>query len=70
MYELNMARMESIYSRNNENVLFLVLYENNIARHLPMTIMDIIDQKTYIEFPNDAQGDVVFWENLKKAIME
>ena len=68
IYEINIARMESIYSRNNENVLFLVLFENNIVHHLPMTIMDLIGQQTYIEYPNDPLGDVVFWENLRKAI--
>ena len=48
IYEINIARMESIYSRNNENVLFLVLFENNIVHQLPMTIMDLIGRQTYM----------------------
>ena len=68
MYELNMARMESIYSREGNDVLFLVLYEGIEASSMPLVLMDIIDRKSYIEFPNDTQGNVVFWDKMRETI--
>ena len=68
MYELNMGRMESIYSREGNDVLFLVLYEGIEASSMPLVLMDIIDRKSYIEFPNDAQGNVVFWDKMRETI--
>ncbi|XP_062607528.1 toll-like receptor 4, partial [Saccostrea cucullata] len=52
MYELHIAKMEEIYSRNDENVIFLILYETLPLKDIPLTLMDLINQKTYIEFPN------------------
>ncbi|CAG2209846.1 Toll-like receptor 4 [Mytilus edulis] len=68
MFEFNMARMECIYERNNENVLFLVVFEQISARDLPLHILEVVQSQSYIEFPNDEQGDVVFWEQLVKAL--
>ena len=68
MYELNIARMESIYSRKGENTLFLIVYGNIKACDLPLTIMDLVDKKSYIEYPDDPQGDVVFWRKVREVI--
>ncbi|XP_063399965.1 toll-like receptor 4 [Mytilus trossulus] len=68
MFEFNMARMESIYERNNENVLFLVVFEQISARDFPLHILEVVQSQSYIEFPNDEQGDVVFWRQLVKAL--
>ncbi|XP_076114665.1 toll-like receptor 4 [Mytilus galloprovincialis] len=68
MFEFNMARMESIYERNNENVLFLVVFEQISARDFPLHILEVVQSQSYIEFPNDEQGDVVFWLQLVTAL--
>ncbi|CAG2209855.1 unnamed protein product [Mytilus edulis] len=68
MFEFNMARMESIYERNNENVLFLVVFEQISARDFPLHILEVVQSQSYIEFPNDEQGDVVFWRQLVTAL--
>ena len=67
-YELNIARMESIYSRQGENTLFLIVFGNIKACDLPLTIMDLVDKKSYIEYPDDPQGDVVFWRKVREVI--
>ncbi|XP_061175903.1 toll-like receptor 4 [Saccostrea echinata] len=69
MYELHIAKMEEIYSRNEENVISLILYETMPLQDIPLTLMDLINQKTYIEFPNDDQefGEDVFWSTLKES---
>ncbi|OWF56550.1 Toll-like receptor 6 [Mizuhopecten yessoensis] len=68
MYELNMARMESIYSREGATVLFLVMYNPVPAAVIPLHVMDIIRSKSYIEYPHDPQGNVIFWEKIAESI--
>nr|XP_022302085.1 toll-like receptor 6 [Crassostrea virginica]XP_022302086.1 toll-like receptor 6 [Crassostrea virginica] len=55
MFELNMARMEAIYSRNGQNVLFLVALDSGIMKRLPLQLMDLVDSKSYLEFPSDEE---------------
>ncbi|XP_048749353.2 toll-like receptor 4 [Ostrea edulis] len=50
MFELNMARMEAIYSRNGENVLFLLVLEKGAIKKLPRSFMDLIESKSYLDF--------------------
>ncbi|KAK3102200.1 hypothetical protein FSP39_009573 [Pinctada imbricata] len=67
-FELNMARMESIYSRKGEEILFLVLYKGIEQCEIPSFVIDLIDKKSYTEFPDDPQGNVVFWNNIRRTI--
>ncbi|KAK3594225.1 hypothetical protein CHS0354_016926 [Potamilus streckersoni] len=53
MYELNMARMESVYSRKGENILILLLKDGIDKSKLPLELLDLIDKNTYIELPQD-----------------
>ncbi|XP_052064358.1 toll-like receptor 4 [Mytilus californianus] len=68
MFEFNMAKMESIYSREGQNILFLVFYENIPSKNLPLVMLEVVQQQSYIEYPSDANERVVFWENIKQAI--
>ncbi|XP_052079415.1 toll-like receptor 4 [Mytilus californianus] len=68
MFEYNMARMESIYERRNENVLFLMFYEQMSSCDLPLNVLEMIQSKSYIEYPNDEYGDTVFWDQLVNAL--
>ena len=36
IYEFNMARMESIYSRNGDNIVFVIMYEDVELTHVPL----------------------------------
>ncbi|VDI68666.1 Hypothetical predicted protein [Mytilus galloprovincialis] len=68
MFEFNMARMESIYARNGQNMLFLVFYEQFRASDLPLVMLELVEKDSYIEYPNDEQKNIVFWEKLKEAM--
>ena len=68
MFEYNMARVESIYSRNKENILFLVFLEQISARDLPMMILEQVQSQSFIEYPNDEFGDTVFWDKLREVL--
>ncbi|VDH93878.1 toll-like receptor 13 [Mytilus galloprovincialis] len=68
MFEFNMARMESIYSRNEQNILFLVFYEQIQPRKLPLVMLELVQNQSYIEYPHNEEGNVVFWEKVREAI--
>ncbi|XP_048757179.2 toll-like receptor 4 [Ostrea edulis] len=70
MFEFNMARMESIYSRGGENILLLILLEKNVVREMPMSLLHVVENESYLEFPDEgiSQCMEVFRKNLKDAI--
>ncbi|CAG2196159.1 TLR13 [Mytilus edulis] len=68
MFEFNMARMESIYARSGQNILFLVFYENLRPKDLPLVMLELVQNDSYIEYPNDEEGNIIFWEKLKEAL--
>ncbi|XP_061175906.1 toll-like receptor 4 [Saccostrea echinata] len=70
MYELHIAKMEEIYSRDNEDVLFLIFYEAVPVDKIPLSVMDLINQRSYVEFPNDEYGDPVFWRRICKTLSD
>jgi Leucine-rich repeat (LRR) protein len=57
MFELNMARMEAIYARNGENVLFLVALQSRVMRELPLHLMDLVESKSYLEYPDGEREE-------------
>lgn len=57
MFELNMGRMEAIYSRNGENVLILVVLEKLAIAKLPFSFMDLTESRSYLEFPENGDDD-------------
>ncbi|CAC5425109.1 unnamed protein product [Mytilus coruscus] len=69
MFEFNMARMESIYSRDGQNILFLIFYEQLSPKDLPLVILELVQQQSYIEYPNNEQGNVVFWAKIKESLV-
>lgn len=70
MFEFNMARMESIYSRDGENIVYLIFLEKIPPKTLPLVLLELVQSQSYVEFPNDEYGDTLFWENLKKVMSD
>lgn len=70
MFEFNMARMESIYSRDGENIVYLIFLEQIPSKTLPLVLLELVQSQSYVEFPNDEYGDTLFWENLKKVMTD
>ncbi|XP_063417886.1 toll-like receptor 4 [Mytilus trossulus] len=70
MFEFNMARMESIYSRDGENIVYLIFLEQIPSKALPLVLLELVQSQSYVEFPNDEYGDPLFWENLKKVMSD
>ncbi|XP_061165672.1 toll-like receptor 4 [Saccostrea echinata] len=57
MFELNMARMETIYSRNGGNVLFLIILEKKAMKNIPLYLMDLIKNQSYLEYLADDRAE-------------
>lgn len=68
MFEFNMARMEGIHSRNGKNVIFLVLYKHVRSKDIPLVIYELIQNQSYIEYPDDRQDTDIFWAKVKEAV--
>ncbi|CAC5405115.1 Toll-like receptor 4 [Mytilus coruscus] len=68
MFEFNMARMENIYSRDGRNIIFLVFLEQIQPREMPLMMLELIEKQSYIEYPNEEEGNIVFWGKIKEAI--
>jgi toll-like receptor 13 len=68
LYEFNMARMESIYSRAGSNCLLVVMYEDVSDRDMPNEMLEWIRSNTYLEFTREEQGLELFWDNLYEAL--
>ncbi|XP_062600503.1 toll-like receptor 4 [Saccostrea cucullata] len=67
MFEFNMARMESIYTRNGKDVLFLIMYRHVSTKTLPLSMLALVESRSYIEYPDDPQGNIVFWDKIAET---
>ncbi|XP_063425695.1 toll-like receptor 4 [Mytilus trossulus] len=68
MFEFNMARMENIHSRDGRNIIFLVFLEQIQPKEMPLMMLELVEKQSYIEYPNDEEGNIVFWDKIKEAI--
>ncbi|XP_046579578.1 toll-like receptor 4 [Haliotis rubra] len=65
-YEVEMAKMESIYT--GRNTLLVVVLENIPVKDLTPDIVELMCQDSYVEYTDDQEGQEVFWQNLERAI--
>ncbi|XP_046332452.2 toll-like receptor 4 [Haliotis rufescens] len=65
-YEVEMAKMESIYT--GRNILLVVVLENIPVKDLTPDIVELMRQDSYVEYTDDLDGQEVFWQNLDRAI--
>ncbi|WAR09756.1 TLR4-like protein [Mya arenaria] len=67
MYEFNMARMETMNKRPEAGCLVVVLLEVVPARDMPLELLEWIKVHSYIEYTNDVEGGLLFWDKLMAA---
>ncbi|XP_065927922.1 toll-like receptor 4 [Magallana gigas] len=68
MYELNMARMETIYSRKGQNILCLIILEKDVFRKVPFKILDLLENQSYLEYPDKNNDNFAFWDQLCETL--
>ncbi|XP_056020441.1 toll-like receptor 4 [Ostrea edulis] len=68
MFEFNMARMVSFYSRAGENVLILVLLEKYPAHKMPLDMLELMQYNSYLEYPGNFVDKESFTSQLAKHL--
>ena len=68
MYEFNMALMEKIHARDDDNMLILVLLSDTDTRKAPLSMMHFVQNNTYIEFPDNPTYHPLFWSRLMDSL--
>ncbi|CAC5382981.1 unnamed protein product [Mytilus coruscus] len=66
-YELNIARVEGMWSRGGKNMIIIVLMENISKNDLPIQIIELIAHQTYIDYTDYINTDI-FIDMLNTAI--
>ncbi|XP_052081800.1 toll-like receptor 4 [Mytilus californianus] len=66
-YELNIARVEGMWSRSGKNMIIIVLMENISKNDLPIQIIELIAHQTYIDYTAYINTDI-FIDMLNTAI--
>ncbi|XP_062591491.1 toll-like receptor 4 [Saccostrea cucullata] len=69
-YELNMARMEGVQTRKTLNFVHLILMPDVCKSKYPQKASDFIKKGYYLEYPEEAFGQQVFWETLRQEILK
>ena len=68
MYEFNMARMESIYSRGDENIIFVVKFGDfDITRASP-ELRECLESESYLAYPKNENERPYFWQMLVASL--
>ena len=68
IYEYNMARMESIYSRAGENFIVCIMYEDIDNKFLSPDLIETLDSETFLKYPQDEIEKPYFWEMLTRSL--
>lgn len=69
MYELHMAHTENVISRQGTNMLILVFKEDIPQNRIPQKIQQIVQEEVYLDFPDDIEDEVIFWNHLTRSIL-
>ena len=67
-YEFHMARMEGIFSRGGQSVLFVLIYEEVDTRKLSLEMLECIQGETYAQYPDDETERPYFWDTIQRAL--
>lgn len=70
MYEFNIAQTECLMSRQGENLMLLIFKEDIPPDKIPRKIRQIIEEKSYVQFPVEREDVDNFWRVVKIALSE
>ena len=64
-----MARMEGIYSRGGENILFIIMYEEVDMTEVSPEMVECLETESFLKYQNDESETPYFWQTLKHALL-
>jgi len=67
-YEFHMARIERVYRRGEQGCLVVVMLEDIPVERMSSELKDLLQRNTYIQYTEDSDGQILFWERLTSAI--
>ena len=67
-FEMNMARLEGI--NTGREVLCVIKIEDFPLNNLPLEVLDIMRNQTYVDLPKKNAHMDVFWDRVKTAIFQ
>ena len=70
LYEYNMARMESIYSRKGDNFIVCIMLEDIDNKFLSPDLIETLDSETFLKYPQNDIEKPYFWEMLTRSLSE
>ena len=68
IYEFNMARMEGIYSREGENVIYVVMFKPVDVTLVSLEMRECFESDSYSPYPETEEERPYFWRMLIRAI--
>ena len=68
-HEFNMARMEGIYSRGGENILFIIMYEEVDMTEVSPEMLECLETESFLKYQNDESETPYFWRTLNQALV-
>jgi len=60
--------MESIYKREENGCIVLVMLEDIPTADMPLELLDWIQAHSYIRYTEDPDGERLFWDTLATAV--
>ena len=70
MYEFNMARMEGIYGRDGESIVFILMYEEIDISRISEEMRECLESESYLAYPQEEEENPYFWEMLTRALKD
>ena len=70
MYEFNMARMEGLYGRNGESIIFIVMYEEIDITRITDEMRECLESESYLSYPKEEEERPYFWEMLTRTLSD
>ena len=68
MYEFNMARMENIYSRGDENIIFVVKFGDFDVTQASPELRECLESESYLTYPTEENEKPYFWQMLVETM--
>ena len=69
-YEFDMARIEGIYSREGESILFVVMYEDVDMTEMSHEMLECLETESFLKYQNDETEMQYFWQTLKESLLD
>ncbi|CAC5404912.1 unnamed protein product [Mytilus coruscus] len=68
MYEFNIALEDIVVSRQGKNSIIIVKLLRTDFRNIPREMRYVMNDDTYLDYPDDEEDRVIFWESFERDL--